>query len=417
MKFRLIYPKWKKLNRQTEFHLPPHGPIVFAATIPDDIDIEFIDENIESINFDDPVDFVGISMMLTSQVKRGWEIADIYRERNIKVIFGGIATMLHSDECMNHADSVFLGEAEGRMEEVFSDFENNNLKKLYNYLNDFPPIETVPTARRDKLKTEYYNYKGVQMVDLVHASRGCRFNCYPCCVSFLGGRQFRTRPFDKVVEEIESIDNNRLFIVDNSLAQDKEWELGLFREMISLKKKWCCHPIEDDDEVLDLAAQAGAWYVYQAIFDTSDYIKNRINRYHDHGIGVEGTILLGLDNHTEDYIMRLIDFLLEVDLDMAEFTVLTPFPHTKAFNDLYSENRIVSYNWDDYTADKVVYRPKHMSPEKLEEMYHYAWDSFYKDEPQNYKMFKLLKNVIEKEKADNTYIPRRRDLASRRFGQ
>jgi len=39
--------------------------------------------------------------------------------------------------------------------------------------------------------------------------------------------------------------------------------------MIPLKKKWCCHPIENDDEVLDLAAQAGAWYVYQAIFDTS----------------------------------------------------------------------------------------------------------------------------------------------------
>jgi hypothetical protein len=31
--------------------------------------------------------------------------------------------------------------------------------------------------------------------------------------------------------------------------------------------------IEDDDEVLDLAAQAGAWYVYQAVFDTSDFIR------------------------------------------------------------------------------------------------------------------------------------------------
>ena len=36
MKFRLIYPRWKKLDRQTEFHLPPHGPVVFAATLPDD---------------------------------------------------------------------------------------------------------------------------------------------------------------------------------------------------------------------------------------------------------------------------------------------------------------------------------------------------------------------------------------------
>ena len=107
-----------------------------------------------------------------------------------------------------------------------------------------------------------------------------------------------------------AIDNNRLFIVDNSLAQDTAWEMELFREMIPLKKKWCCHPIEDKPEVLDLAAQAGAWYVYQAVFDTSDYIRDRIKRYHDHGIGVEGTILLGLDEHTEDDIKRLIDFLL-----------------------------------------------------------------------------------------------------------
>ena len=48
--------------------------------------------------------------------------------------------------------------------------------------------------------------------------------------------------------------------------------------------------------------------------------------YHDYGIGVEGTILLGLDNQSEDDIKRLIDFLLEIDLDLAEFTDL---PHSR----------------------------------------------------------------------------------------
>ena len=246
------------------------------------------------------------------------------------------------------------------------------------------------------------------MVDLVHASRGCRFNCYPCCVSFLGGRQFRPRPYDKVVEEMASIDNNRLFIVDNSLAQDKDWEIGLFKEMIPLKKKWCCHPIEKDDEVLDLAAQAGAWFVYQAIFDSSDFIRDRISRYHDYGIGVEGSILLGLDYHDEDYIKRLIDFLLDVNLDMAEFTVLTPFPHTKTFDDLKKENRILTYDWDKYNAGEVVFQPKLLTVDKLQELYYYAWDTFYAEEPQNYKMFKLLKQVMDKEKADGTYKARER---------
>ena len=417
MKFKLIYPKWKKLEKQTEFHLPPHGAVVFAATLPGDVEIDFTDENVESINFDDSPDFVGISMMLTSQVKRGWEIADAYRRRGIKVIFGGIATMLHAEETMQHADAVFLGEAEGRMEEILHDFRNNRLQKRYDYLIDFPPAESIGTARRDILKHEFYYYKGVQMVDLVHASRGCRFNCYPCCVAFLGGRKFRPRPIDKVVEELAAIENNRLFIVDNSLAQDKEWERELFEAMIPLKKKWCCHPIEDDDKILDLAARAGAWYVYQAIFDTSDYIRERIQRYHDHGIAVEGTILLGLDDHTEDGICRLVDFLLEINLELAEFTILTPFPHTRAFDDLHRTGRILSYDWNDYTADKVVFQPCHMSPEKLQELYTYAWDTFYRSEPQTYKMFKLLQKVMEREKADGTYRGRRRELMTRRFGQ
>lgn len=406
MKFKLIYPRWEKLERQTRFTLPPHGPVVMAAALPSDIEVEFIDENVEPIDFEAGADLVGISMMLTAQVKRGWEIADAFRARGIKVILGGIATMLHAEESELHADAVFLGEAEGRMEKVFSDFRAGSLQKVYNYMQDFPPIESVGTARRSILNREMYNYKGVQMVDLVHASRGCRFNCYPCAVRFLGGRSFRPRPYDKVVEEMASIDNNRLFIVDNSLAQDKDWEMGLFKEMIPLKKKWCCHPIEKDDRVLDLAAQAGAWFVYQAIFDSSDFIRERIKRYHDFGIGVEGSILLGLDYHTEDYIKKLVDFLLEVELDMAEFTVLTPFPHTRTFDDLQKAGRIFSYDWNDYTCGKVVFQPSLMSPEALQAMYYYAWDKFYEEEPQNYKMFKMLKRVVEKEKADGTYKQR-----------
>jgi radical SAM superfamily enzyme YgiQ (UPF0313 family) len=417
MKFRLIYPKWPKLDRQTEFHLPPHGPVVFAAALPADIEVEFVDENVEELHFDTDVDAVGISMMLTRQVKRGWQIADTYREMGVPVICGGIAVMLHAEECARHADAVFLGEAEGRMEQLFADLRAGKLQKVYNYLNEPPPIETVGTARRTILNRELYNYRGIQMVDLVHASRGCRYNCYPCCVAYLGGRRFRPRPIDKAIAEMASIDNNRLFIVDNSLAQDTQWELDLFKEMIPLKKKWCSHPIEDDPKVLDLAAQAGAWYVYQAIFDTSDYIKDRIKRYHDHGIGVEGTVLLGLDEHTEDDIKRLVDFLLEIELDLAEFTVLTPFPHTKVYEDLQREKRILSRDWDDYSADKVVYQPRHMSPQRLQELLDYAWETFYRDESQEVKMFKLFQQVIRKEKADQSHRPRDRELAGRAFGK
>jgi radical SAM superfamily enzyme YgiQ (UPF0313 family) len=381
------------------------------------VDVSFTDENVETIDFDEPCDLVAISMMLSTQAKRGWEIAGEFRKREKKVIFGGISTMLHAEETIEHADAVFLGEAEGRMGEVLEDWKNGRLKKVYNYMGQHPDIELVGPARRDLYKQELYNHKGVQMVDLFHASRGCRFSCYPCAVSYLGGRVFRPRSMDKVVEELATIENNRLFVVDNSLAQNKQWELELFKAMIPFKKKWVSHTIEDDPKVLDLAAQAGAWYVYQAIYDTSDYIRERVKRYHDYGIGVEGTILIGLDNQSEDDIRRLIDFLLEINLDLAEFTVMTPFPHTKGYADLLRQGRIFDFDWNHYNAGQVVFHPKQMSAERLQELFQYAWDTFYHDESQEQKMFHLFTKVVLKEMAEGTFRPRNRELVNQSFGR
>jgi radical SAM superfamily enzyme YgiQ (UPF0313 family) len=403
MKMTLIYPKWPKLERQTEFHLPPHGPVVFAAEVPSDVDLAFIDENVQKSSEDDHPDVVALSVMLTSQLPRAFEISHHYRERGIPVIFGGIATMLHGEEVINHADSVFLGEVEGRFAGVLDDFIHGRLKKVYNYMSNQPDIGLVGNARRDILDRSLYNYRGVQMLDLIHASRGCKFNCFPCCTAFLGGRQFRPRPIDKVVQEMESIPNNRLFLVDNSLAQDRQWLIDLFSAMIPLKKKWVSHPVLDDDEVLGLAAKAGCWYVYQAIVDSSEWVRNKVKRLKDQGIGVEGTIILGTDEQDEDYIKRLVDFLMEIELDMAEFTILTPYPHTPIRESFLKEGRILSSNWLDYTADKVVFQPKQMTPDKLQEMYFYAWDTFYSNGGQQLKMGELFKKVIRKEIDDGTY--------------
>jgi len=402
MRIRLIYPKWPKLEHQVEWHLPPHGPVVFAACVPPEHDLKFTDENVDPVDLAERPDLVCISMMLTCQTPRGWELADHFRAQGIPVIFGGIATMLHADETALHADSVFLGEAEGRFEGVLEDLRSQKLKRRYDYLATPAPVESVGTARRSILNREIYNYRGVQMVDLVHASRGCRFNCYPCCVSYLGGRAFRPRPIDRVVAEVESIQNNRLFFVDNSLAQNKQWELDLFKALAPLKRSIISHPIEDDPDVLKAAADAGAWYIYQAVFNTSDYIRKRIQRYKDHGIRVEGTILLGTDDHDEDTIKRLVDFLLEVKLDLAEFTVLTPFPHTRTYDDLEKQGRILHKDWRRYTAGEVVFKPAKMSGEKLQELYHYAWNTFYKDAPHALKMGRVLKQAIRREEAWGT---------------
>ncbi|MCK5914706.1 MAG: cobalamin-dependent protein, partial [Deltaproteobacteria bacterium] len=250
MKMRLIYPRWPKLQQQTEFHLPPHGPVVFAATVPEEVELKFTDDNLEEVDLDEKPDLVALSVMLTCQLPRAFAIADHFRKQNVPVLFGGIATMLHAEEVKEHADSVFLGESEGRFDGVINDFKAGKLKPVYDYLHNHPKIELVGPARRDILKRDLYNYRGVQMLDLVHASRGCKFNCFPCSTAYLGGQKFRPRPIAQVIAEMEQIPNNRLFIVDNSLAQDRDWLIELFTAMKPLKKKWVSHPILDDEEVV-----------------------------------------------------------------------------------------------------------------------------------------------------------------------
>jgi hypothetical protein len=67
------------------------------------------------------------------------------------------------------------------------------------------------------------------------------------------------------------------------------------------------------------------------------------------------------------------------------------------------EGRILHKDWLRYTTAEVVFQPKLMTPDELQNMYHYAWDMFYRDIPQSQRMSRLFFQVIEKEVADNTY--------------
>ncbi|MFH2006594.1 MAG: radical SAM protein, partial [bacterium] len=104
-----------------------------------------------------------------------------------------------------------------------------------------------------------------------------------------------------------------------------------------------------------------------------------------------------------------IDFLLTIDLDLAEFTVLTPFPRTRAFDDLEAEGRILSRDWGRYNAGEVVVRPKLIEPHRLQELFHDAWSAFYRAESQELRMSKLLLQLLRsrraRERAQNAEQP------------
>jgi radical SAM superfamily enzyme YgiQ (UPF0313 family) len=387
------------------------GIITVAASLPQTVEASVCDENVQPVNFAGDYDVVGISIMLSCQAPRAYEIAREFKSRGKTVILGGLHVSLRPDEAIEHADSIVIGEVEGLLTQVLQDLQEGRLKKSYS-MTGFPDITKIPNPRRDLYnKKRDYVYKGWELVDLVQTSRGCRFNCYPCCVPYLGGRQHRMRPIEHVVSDMKS-SSDLLFIVDNSLEQNVAWEKEVFRSMADMGKRWVSHPISPTPEVLNLARKAGCWYIYHAIYTISDKIRDRIKMYHDYGIGVEGTILLGMDEHTEDFIKRFVDFLLTIELDLAEFTVLTPFPGTQVYEQMKSEGRIFDTDWNHYNASTVVYQPRLMKPETLQKLYFDAWDSFYADESQSVKMSKLFLQIYRDKRKTSPASPRNRTSSS-----
>ncbi|MHC4695177.1 MAG: hypothetical protein ACYTFA_00375 [Planctomycetota bacterium] len=79
MEIRLVYPRWPKLRNGPESHLPPHGPVFFAAAPPADVHVGFFDENVREVGFSDQCDPVCISCMLTCQMPRALQIADRFQ--------------------------------------------------------------------------------------------------------------------------------------------------------------------------------------------------------------------------------------------------------------------------------------------------------------------------------------------------
>lgn len=417
MRIRLIYPTWQRIQYQTHYVLPPLGVTTVAALTPPGHELSITDENVEEVRFDEPADLVGVSTMLVSQAPRAFAIADEFRRRGVTVVIGGLTATCLPRLAAEHADAVVLGEAEGIWPQVVADAAAGRLKPLYQRAA-FAQSSEFPVPRRDLLKKDAYTYRGVRMMDLIETSRGCRFGCFPCQVPYVAGKNHRIRDIEAVVDEMSALECDRVFIVDNAMEQNEEHERALFAAMVRAKKSWVAHPISAKPDILELAAKSGCWFVYHAIYGESPEIREKIKLMRSFGIAVEGTILLGLDRHGPDVFKRMVDYLLACELDLAEFTVLTPFPGTPLFDDMKRSGRLLHEDWGLYNAENVVFRPANMTPEQLEEGYRYVWDAFYKEESQPARMFRLYRRLAERQALPVKIAPpETKPLPGQRAGQ
>ena len=84
-----------------------------------------------------------------------------------------------------------------------------------------------------------------------------------------------------------------------------------------------------------------------------------------------------MDHDTPDVFLRTARFAVETGIDLPRFAIVTPFPGTSLYHRLDRERRILTRNWELYDGQHVVFRPKRMSVQELQEGTEAAWKHAY----------------------------------------
>ncbi len=389
MKLFLIGPKWPEhsLWGHVSFRFPYLALTTVAALTGDDWDISIIDENVRPVDFSSLPDLAAISLM-TPLAKRGYEIADTYRRKGVPVVLGGIHPSVMKEEAKAHADAVVVGEAEQVWAQALRDFKRGEPKSFYE-ARDFCSLKGLRVPRRDLL-----NRAGYFFVNTIQTSRGCPFDCEFCSVTSFFGHTYRLRPAEDVVNELGLMQGDFVFFVDDNIVGKFSYAKELFRALAPLNIKWFSQAalsIVKDRELLDLAEKSGCKGLFMGFESLSqESLKamgksvNRVNKYteaikmiHDHGIGIQGSFIFGTDNDDRSVFSDVLRFVEKTHMEAALFSILTPFPGTRIQKALLAENRIVHTDWEKYDMNHVVFKPKKMSPEQLQDGFNWAYRRLY----------------------------------------
>ena len=392
MKLLLILPKnnrsyWGGVSKSGKAGFVRLNLPTIAALTPKDWDVEILDARVKPVDYDTRVDLVGITGF-TAEMPSAYSIADNFRKKSVKVVMGGVHVSAVPDEALKHADAIVIGEAELVWEKLLADFQRGELKQKYkaDHLCD---MKNMAIPRRELLDRSMYS--GFYTLQ---ATRGCPFNCDYCAVTAFFGHEFRVRPVDEVIEEIKGFDKREFFFMDDNIVGRPKYAKELFRKLIPLKVTWGSQAsitMAKDPELLELYAKSGGKYAFIGFESLSqknlenmhkgwnsakDY-KEAIRKIHGAGINIVGSFVFGLDEDDTSVFKTTFDFLMETNMAAAQFHILTPLPGTVTYGILEKEGRIIDRDWAKYHTGEVVFQPKGMTAEQLQNGYYWIFRNIY----------------------------------------
>ena len=321
---------------------------------------------------------------------------------NTLVVFGNVHAGVYAEQYLKNrcCDIVVHGEAEYIFLELLKAYEEKRPWSgvpSISYLSNekFVPaaapavvedLSRLPLPARELVNQKLYDIGPISNFRLKNArrgktskhmftSRGCPHRCSFCVVH--GNIRQRFNPVERVLAEMEILVNeyntDYIFFMDSLFISDKHrvMELcGAIRRK-GLKVSWGCeaHVNCIDEELVKNMESAGCTDMnfgiesgVQRLLDRVrkgiklENVETAIRTVKKHtGIHAMGLFILGLPGETRADSIATIEYAKRLPLDMAQFSLLTPYPGSQLFNDLKEKGAIDTGIRPDGTIDLSVW--------------------------------------------------------------
>lgn len=379
------------------------------ALTPEDVEVRIVDENYEAIPYDEHWDLVGVTVMLHVS-PFAIDIAHRFRNRGIKVAFGGFFPTLWPDAAAPHVDSIIAGEAEHIWHIVIEDLRNGSLKPFYR-AKEFIDLKDIPFIRKEFFSPENEFYH-------VETTRGCPYNCDFCSVTTFYGARFRHRPVEDVVRQLEEFKGKMIFFVDDNVTGNPQYARELFKAIIPLRIQWSGQFSLNNatrTDLMQLAAESGCQFLFTGIEslnkanlqavdkkwgDPSKFAE-WIQNTHDAGIGVYGSFMFGFEDDHPDIFDQTLEFCEANKIELGLFSALFPIMGSKFHKQLSDEGRIFETDPTKFNGQFATFHPKNMTAEQLDQGLRRIWQGFYSKNSIKKRLADWLPTLKEPRTAEN----------------
>ncbi len=261
-----------------------------------------------------------------------------------------------------------------------------HLFKMNKYTNLQPATDAVDGSRSFSIMT----------------SRGCPYRCTFCSQSIMPIK-WRARSAENVIEEwrhlVVELGALEIGVLDDS-ANIRKNRLHQLADMLIAERlnhvPWIfvngIRANLADYDLLVKLKKAGLKRTAFGVETGDEQMIIKIDKHVDHdtirqafknakaaGIETIGFFIIGLPGDTRESMQKTIDFAVELDPMIANFSMMTPYPGTIVYEQVKRDGRFLMQDWEDYVFfdTRARYEMGELTAELTEEMYRKAYRQFY----------------------------------------